>query len=279
MNNIIIVRYSEIFLKSEFVRNQLEGKLADNIRNGIKRNEIDAKVKRERGRIFIETEQLKEVADLLAHVFGIASFSKAVKIKLKNLENFVKENCKTLLPEKTFAVRVSRTGSHDFTSQELAARLGEIIIDVTGKKVDLSNPDNELFVEVRDEESFIFIEKFSGPGGMSLNSQGGVNCFVNSKEGLVACWLMMKRGCITNVYYTIPIDILDNWSYGVTLKKIKVKDIDDIPTDLPLVAGNNLEKDGIEIIKKYGEKFQTILSPVIAFKEMEIDEFLGKIKT
>jgi len=89
----------------------------------------------------------------------------------------------------------------------------------------------------------------------------------------------MKRGCITNVYYTIPIDILDNWSYGVTLKKIKVKDIDDIPTDLPLVAGNNLEKDGIEIIKKYGEKFQTILSPVIAFKEMEIDEFLGKIKT
>ena len=57
--NTIIVRYSEIFLKSDFVRNRLQKKLVENIKNGIKRKEIEAKVTRERGRIFIETELLE----------------------------------------------------------------------------------------------------------------------------------------------------------------------------------------------------------------------------
>jgi len=73
--NTIIVRYSEIFLKSEFVRNQLEGKLSDNIRNGIKRKEITAKVKRERGRIFIETEQLEKITELLENVCPVDRYS------------------------------------------------------------------------------------------------------------------------------------------------------------------------------------------------------------
>ena len=277
--NTIIVRYSEIFLKSEFVRNQLEGKLADNIRNGIKRKEIDAKVKRERGRIFIETEQLEEITDLLKHVFGIASFSPAIKTELKNLENFVKENCKGLLPGKTFAIRASRTGNHDFTSQELAARLGEIVINKIEKKVRLKNPDNELFVEVRDQDAYVFTEKVSGPGGMPLGSQGRVNCFVDSREGLVACWLMMKRGCVSDVYHTIPVDVLDDWSYGTSLRKIKVKNVDDIPDDLVLVVRDNLEKDGIEKVREHEKKFTTILTPVIGFKKEEINEFWRKINT
>jgi len=277
--NTIIVRYSEIFLKSEFVRNQLEGKLADNIRNGIKRKEIDAKVKRERGRIFIETEQLEKITDLLTHVFGIASFSSAIKIELKNLENFVKENCKYLLSEKTFAVRVSRTGSHDFTSQELAVRLGEIVINEIGKKVRLKNPDDELFIEVRDQDAYVFTEKSFGPGGMPLDSQGKVNCFIDFNEALVACWLMMKRGCVPNVYHTINVDVLDDWSYGTSLRKIKVKNVDDIPDDLALVVGDNLEKDRIEKVREHEKKFTTVLTPVIGFKKEEIDEFWRKINT
>ncbi len=276
--NTIIVRYSEIFLKSEFVRNQLEGKLADNIRNGIKRKEIDAKVKRGRGRIFIETEQLEKITDLLTHVFGIASFSSASKTELKNLENFVKENCKNLLLGKTFALRVSRTGKHDFTSQEFAARLGEIVINEIGKKVRLKNPDNELFVEVRDQDAYVFTEKVSGPGGMPLGSQGKVNCYVDSRESLVACWLMMKRGCVAVIYHTIPVDVLDDWSYGTSLRKIKVKNVDDIPDDSALVVGDNLEKDGIKKVKKHDKKFTTVLTPVIGFKKEEIDEFWRKIK-
>src|SRR3989338_2462963 len=97
----IIVRYSEIFLKSDFVRNQLEKKLADNIRNGIKNREIAAKLTKERGRIFIATNQTEEVSYLLRHVFGVLSFSPAIKIRLDELEDFVKTNAEKMLKGKT----------------------------------------------------------------------------------------------------------------------------------------------------------------------------------
>jgi len=275
--NTIIVRYSEIFLKSEFVRNQLQKKLAENIKNGIRRKGIEAKVTRTRGRIFIETERLEETSRLLRHVFGIVSFSQSIKIGLKYLEQFVKKNAEGLVKEESFAVRASRTGNHDFTSQQLAARLGEIVIEEIGAKVKLKQPDNELFVEVRDQDAYVFTEKIAGPGGMPLGSQGKVNCYVDSREDLIACWLMMKRGCVVVIYHTIPVDVLDNWSYGTTLKKIEVKAIDDIPDDLPLVVGNNLEKDGINKVKDHEKNFTTVLTPVIAFKKEEIDEFWQKM--
>lgn len=274
--NTIIVRYSEIFLKSDFVRNQLQKKLAENIKNGMKREEIGAKVTRQRGRIFIETEQLEEITRLLKHVFGIVSFSPAVKLDLKYLEEFVKKNAKKSVKGQTFCVRVKRTGKHDFTSPQLEAKLGEIVINETGKKVKLKNPDGVLFVEVRDQDTYVFMEKIAGSGGMPLGSQGKVNCYVDSREALVACWLMMKRGCVPNVYHisSISVDVLGNWSYGSRLKKIKVSNVDEVDSDLPLVVGDNLEKDGI---KKYDKKFETVLTPVIAFKEEEINEFWQKI--
>ena len=108
----IIVRYSEIFLKSDFVRNQLEKKLSENIKSGIKTREITAKLTRERGRIFITTSQTEEISCLLKHVFGILSFSPTIKIKLDELEDFVKTNAKKMLKGKTFAARVKREGVH-----------------------------------------------------------------------------------------------------------------------------------------------------------------------
>ena len=271
----IIVRYSEIFLKSDFVRNQLEKKLSENIKSGIKTREITAKLTRERGRIFITTSQTEEISCLLKHVFGVLSFSPAIKIRLGQLEDFVKINAEKMLKGKTFAARVKREGVHEFTSKEMGARLGEIVIEATNKKVDLTNPKSELFVEVRDQDVYVFTEKVFGPGGISLGSQGRVNCFVDSDEGLAACWLMMKRGCTPNIYHTISVDALDKWSYGNKLKKIRVKSIEEVGSDHPLVVGDRLEKDGI---KRY-DGFATVLAPIIAFTKDEINQSVKKINT
>ncbi len=276
--NTIIIRYSELFLKSEFVRNKLQKNLADNIRNGMNVKGIEGKLTRKRGRIFVKTEKIKDMKELLTHVFGIISFSPAVKLELKDLEKFIRKNSKKLIKGNSFGVRVKRNGDHDFTSRELAAKLGQIVVDETGKEVDLEEPDTELFVEVRYKNSYVFTEKIGGPGGMPLGSQGKVNCWVNSREGLVACWLMMKRGCNARIYYkNNSPDVLDNWSYGTTLKKVKIAKADEIETDIPLVLGFNLEKDDIEKIRNYEKKISTVLTPVSAFTKDEIDEFMDKI--
>ena len=71
----IIVKYSEIFLKSCPVYRRFETILINNIRVAFKESSIKAKVSKERGRIYIETKQVKKALEVLKRVFGIVSFS------------------------------------------------------------------------------------------------------------------------------------------------------------------------------------------------------------
>ncbi len=58
-----------------------------------------------------------------------------------------------------FAIRCRRVGKHDFSSQELAAFAGSVVVKKLGCPVDLTNPRFEIFIEVRDNETYIFHEK------------------------------------------------------------------------------------------------------------------------
>jgi tRNA uracil 4-sulfurtransferase len=62
-------------------------------------------------------------------------------------------------------------------------------------KVDLETPDIEVFVEVRDDKSYLYAETLQGPGGLPVGSQGRVLVLLKDLHSLIAAWLMMKRGC------------------------------------------------------------------------------------
>ena len=70
---------------------------------------------------------------------------------------------KFILPSQSFAVRGKRYGEHSFTSMDLAAKVGQAIIDSykssTGVrlKVDLDNPDVEFYCFVRRERLYLGI--------------------------------------------------------------------------------------------------------------------------
>ena len=77
-------------------------------------------------------------------------------------------------PDQSFAVRAERVGQHDFTSMDVAAEVGQAVIDSymasTGVrlKVNLSEPDVELYAFVRDNEFLLGINT-TGP---SLHKRG-----------------------------------------------------------------------------------------------------------
>jgi thiamine biosynthesis protein ThiI len=71
-------------------------------------------------------------------------------------------------------------GEHDFTSQEMAAYCGSVVYEITKSKVDLSNPDFELFVEVRDDITYIYHQKIQGLGGLPVGSQGRVIVLIST---------------------------------------------------------------------------------------------------
>ena len=63
-------------------------------------------------------------------------------------------------------------------------------------QLDLSNPEFRLFIEVRDDKTYIFHEKIPGPGGLPIGTQGRMIALVSSGiDSPVATYLMMKRGC------------------------------------------------------------------------------------
>ena len=145
---LYLVRYGEIFLKSEWVRRRWERKLMENIRKV-----MDCKIRRERGRLWVLTDDPK-AKEKLGKVFGIVSFSECEHCKLEELDRFVLDFCRRKLGgAKTFAVRVKRVGTHDFTSQQKASELGALILKhFPHLKVDLNRPEFTLYVEIRGED-------------------------------------------------------------------------------------------------------------------------------
>ncbi len=79
MNNIVIVRYGELSLKSPGVRNFFERTLVNNLKAMLEQQAVSYnEVIRDRGRIFIESDD-PAAAEVCSNVFGVVSTSFARK--------------------------------------------------------------------------------------------------------------------------------------------------------------------------------------------------------
>ena len=197
--DLIIARYGEIGVKSPKIRSRFERRLVKNIKAT-----FECDVDRNQGRIYIHPKDFDEGIEKLNRVFGVVSYSPATSTNTtyedidSTLTGYVEELIREdLIDENTkFAIKCRRVGNHDFTSQEMAAHCGGVVRNVVLAPVDLSNPDLTIFVEVREEKTFIFHEKIKGPGGLPLGTQGKVVVLLSSGiDSPVAAYLMMKRGC------------------------------------------------------------------------------------
>ena len=221
-NKPILVRYGEIGVKSPVVRNRFEKKLIGNIKKL-----IECKITINQGRIFLFPEDHEKAVRSLKKIFGVVSFSPTVSTDTDydSIKSTVQDYIKELMdkgefdPEKPFAVKCRRVGTHNFSSREMAGFCGAAVIELTNAPVDLSNPEFKLFVEVRENKTYIFHQKIAGPGGLPIGTQGRMIALVSGGiDSPVATYLMMKRGC------DITILNFNNYPYtsGSNEKIIKI---------------------------------------------------------
>lgn len=198
-HDLIIVRYGEIALKGKETRSRFESTLVNNIRDALRLEEIGANIRRERGRIYVSTVQIQKSITVLKKIFGIISISPAYTTKsdMDSMSEFAISLCKEkkLSQKQSFALRVTRTGNHDYSSQEVAIKLGDDIVKTTQAKVDLTKPSFELFIEIRNKESYFFTEKTRAVGGMPFNTQGKILSIIKDPESILATWYLIRRGC------------------------------------------------------------------------------------
>ena len=85
-------------------------------------------ITKEWGRIYLKTDNNEESIKILKNIFGIVSISPAIKIET-NIEKITKKSLvitKKLLSNKnSFALRVNRVGTHNFTSMDIANQIGK----------------------------------------------------------------------------------------------------------------------------------------------------------
>ena len=198
----VMVRYGEIGIKSEQVRRKYERLLVKNIEAMLSDNGIGYEgVSRERGRIFVQSSDPRAL-EAVSRVFGVVSASPVAVTgtDIKEVCDKAAEMGREIMGGgQSFAIRARRATEYQYTSQEIGRICGDAVFEAVkdrNPRVDLKRPDHEIFVEVREDRSYVFSKIVKGVGGMPFGSQGRMVALISGGiDSPVAAWLMMRRGC------------------------------------------------------------------------------------
>lgn len=223
MEPVLLVRYAEIHLKG-LNRPYFERSLMKRISLALLPATV--KVVREQGRVFvfgIPAEELDGAADKLTRVFGIHSVSPALAVE-KNWDAIV-EATKVLvekrisgLPEVSFKV-IARRADKRFAmrSLEICRVMGGILLDeFPTLRVDVHQPDFYVGIEVRQEQTFLFVEERMGAGGMPVGTSGHAMLLISGGiDSPVAGHMIAKRG--------VRLSAVHFYSYPYTSERAREK--------------------------------------------------------
>ncbi|MCW1928528.1 tRNA uracil 4-sulfurtransferase ThiI [Bhargavaea beijingensis] len=208
MYHEIMIRYGELSLKGKN-RNVFIRKLRDNIRR-IMKDLPTVKVKSEHDRMYLFAEEGQEIEEALTRlqdVFGIQSFSPAVRCKA-NLDS-IKETAERILSGmetegKTFKVEVRRADkTFPLKTIELQQELGGHLLPIfPGLVVKMKHPEIRLLVDIREDGAYLSTETIQGAGGLPAGSNGHALLMLSGGiDSPVAGYLMMKRGLKLDVIH------------------------------------------------------------------------------
>ena len=284
---MFLVRFGELALKSRFVRRQLRDRLVANIQDLFAAEGVECITEADEARVYVHANDQVSARSILARTFGVVSFSPAIEVHA-DLDSLRKptlsEAADALSPGRTFALRVRRVGTHPFSSQDLARKLGEDVRAAhPDSRVNLSRPEVEIHIEVRRNRAFVFREIHPGPGGLPLGSQGRALAVVRDEAGLVAAWMGMKRGCRVTVATAGATDLVEPLrKWDVHLKVLG------LPQDEELGGVVRVARAGALFLgtrwAAFNPKFHDSLTvpvfePVIGLADNEIERIASRIRT
>lgn len=195
----ILVHYGEIALKGRN-RRLFEEQLVTNISSSLD-GTGKFSVRRLPGRISIHYADgiiPESSLEKLQRVFGVSNIALALWLA-SDIEE-IKKGVASLIDGKnfeSFAIRTRRSDkSFPLPSPEVNREVGAFVEKYSGARVDLDTPQYAIDIEILSRNTFLFSERFPGPGGLPVGTAGKVACLLSGGiDSPVASWRMMKRGC------------------------------------------------------------------------------------
>jgi tRNA uracil 4-sulfurtransferase len=214
--NSVIIHYHEIALKGRN-RPQFINQLVRNIKNVTFDLDVpDVRVLPGRVELILGTGTSWDAVRLrIERVFGIANFSHATRAD-PDIESLARTIDAALGERQVSSFRVSARRSDKrfpLTSQQIEQEIGGRINDTRGWRVNLSQPELTIHIEMLSGEAFFFFDKIPGPGGLPVGVSGQVACLVSGGiDAPVAAYRIMKRGCSAQLIHFHGYPILSHTS-------------------------------------------------------------------
>lgn len=214
MYRAFLIKYAEIAIKGKN-RYIFEDKLVANIVYQLKNVDGQFSVRKENGRIYVETEgkyDYEETIAALQRVFGIVGICPVILIEdegFDKLADRVIEHINEAYPDKNFTFKVDARRArknYPMTSMEINAAVGErVLLAFPETRVDVHDPQVMIHIEIRPMINIYSVE-IPGPGGMPLGTAGKAMLLLSGGiDSPVAGYMISKRGVtIEATYFHAP---------------------------------------------------------------------------
>ena len=256
----IIAHYQEIVLKGKN-RHIFVKKLIENIKYataglGVKH------IRHKDGRIILDLSagaRESIISDRLTKTFGIANL--VLTHRISNDVNVFKDEILQHVKGREFnSFRVSTKRGYKgypLTSMDIDRIVGAHIKEATGAKVNLTNPELTIFIQILSGETYFYVDKIQGPGGLPVGTGGTVVCLLSGGiDSPVAAYRIMRRGC--------PVVFVHFHSYPYLSKtsQEKVQDLTEIlnqyqqPVKTYMLSFGDIQK---EIVLSVPAKYRVVI--------------------
>lgn len=152
-----------------------------------------------------------DVCEVIGEVFGIVTYSRACVCE-KDFDDILRKAPEYAAPylagAKTFKVESKRSDKRfPYKSPEISAQVGGKILErCPYLRVNVTDPDVTVTVEVRDYGAYIRCATIRGQGGMPVGTSGLATVLISGGiDSPVAAYMMAKRGLKLNaVHFESP---------------------------------------------------------------------------
>ncbi|MBE6140907.1 MAG: tRNA 4-thiouridine(8) synthase ThiI [Firmicutes bacterium] len=207
MKKIIILKYGELTTKKDNINYFLKS-LKRNIESNL--NHLNYELTYDQGRMFIKSENLDEIVNILKNIFGIHEIIIGYETNLETIEN-IQLNTYNLLKNikfNTFKINTKRSNkNYSINSMEISQKVGAFLLkNINNIKVDVNNPDILMNLEIRQKQVLYYFEKIKGLGGYPVGTLGkGLLMLSGGIDSPVAGFLTIKRGVkLEAIYFESP---------------------------------------------------------------------------
>jgi len=167
---------------------------------------VDCKFKRIENGIWLSSNKNLDEKEMeqLSLIPGISNFAIAEKCKLDtgNIKETI-DKFMTKDTSKSFRITTSRSNKKfEMNSMEICTVMGDYVNEKYGLKVDLTNFELNININILNDSAIIYTNTILGAGGLPTGTSGKMLCLLSGGiDSPVAAYQMMVRGATVDLFH------------------------------------------------------------------------------